>query len=187
MQTETACPAYARYLYTDEYYSNDALKTLQADCVRQHQNRRNSIAYERFVKWTRQANELIIFTGNAYADLVVPKRFDCIFLLANPREYILVGYEITQSILLLGGLHTFNSVEHGHKHLCVLTFEQEVPAIFERLHQEDGTYCAPIKNREKLGFCMARDLPAITERLEKVAQLRAEYGSEWWKYDEALS
>lgn len=174
-------------MFSDEYYSDEALRTFQSDCVRQYQNREKGEAYERFVNWTQQANELPIFTGNAYADLVVPKRFDCIFRLANPREYVLEIYELSQSVLLLGGLHTFNSVEHGHKHLCVLAFAQEVPAIFRRLHQEDGTYRTPFANREKLGFCMAHDLPAITERLEKVAQLRSQHGNEWWKYDKLSS
>ncbi|HEX8329161.1 MAG TPA: hypothetical protein VF629_16630 [Hymenobacter sp.] len=184
MLSETACPAYARYLYTDEYYTNDAIKTFQADCTRQHQGRKKGDGYERFVNWTRQGNELLIFTGRAYADLIVPKKFNGIFRLASPREYQLVNFELTQSILLLGGLHPFNSIELGHKHLCVLTFEEEVPALFGRLHKEDGSYRAPIENREQLGFCNARDLPAITERLEKVAQLRSQYGKEWWNYDE---
>ncbi|MDQ2793448.1 MAG: hypothetical protein M3Y12_05500 [Bacteroidota bacterium] len=184
MRPETECPPEARYLQSDEYYSADALKTLQADCVRQHLSREKGEAYEHFVNWTCQANEVVVFTLYAYADLVVPHQFDCIFPLANPREYILVSYELTQSILILGGLHAFNSVEHGHKHLCVLTFGQEVPAIFARLHHEDRAYRTPYVNREQLGFCMARDLPAITERLEKVAQLRAQHGAEWWKYDE---
>jgi hypothetical protein len=184
MLSETACPAYARYLYTDEYYTDEALKTFQADCARQHQGRKKGNDCERFVTWKRQPNELLIYTGRAYADLIVPKKFNCIFRLASPREYQLVTVELTQSILLLGGLHPFNSVEDGHKHLCVLTFEEEVPALFGRLHKEDGSYCTPIENREQLGFCNARDLPAITERLEKVAQLRLQYGREWWKHDD---
>jgi hypothetical protein len=173
-----------RYLRADEYYSDDAIKTLQADCVRQHQNREKGAAYERFVNWTRQVNEMLVFTGNAYADLVIPHRFDCIFRLANPREHVLTGYELTQSMLVLGRIGTFDSVEHGHKHLCVLTFEQGIPAILELLHQEDGTYCTPHTDREVLGLCMACDLPAITERHEKVEQLRAQYGAKWWEHDE---
>jgi hypothetical protein len=184
MLPETKCPSEARYLQSDEYYSVEALKTFQADCMRQYQSKQKSGAYERFLNWECQTNELLIFTWKAYADLVVPRQFDCVFLLTNPKEYITVSYELTQSILSLGGLHPINSVEHGHKHFCVLTFEQEVPAIFRRLHREDGCYCTPLAGREQLGLCMVRDLPAITERLEKVAKLRSQHGNEWWKYDE---
>ncbi|MDO7875214.1 hypothetical protein Q5H93_10765 [Hymenobacter sp. ASUV-10] len=183
MRPETDCTPEARYLQADAYCSDDALNALQAKCVH-HRNLENGDAYERFMNWKRQANEILVLTWNAYADLIVPKKFDCIFCLANPQDYTLVNYELTQSILLLGDLYPINSIEQGHKHLGVLTFEQEVPAIFGWLHQEDGSYCKPIENREKLGFCMAHDLPAITERLEKVAKLRSQYGSEWWKYDE---
>jgi hypothetical protein len=183
MLSETDCPPEGRYLQSDEYYSDDALKVLQADCVRQHLNQAKNDAYEQFVNWTRQANELLVLTWNAYADLVVPHQFDCIFRLADPREYVLVNYELTQAILNLGGLHPIHTVEHGHKHLFVLTFQQEVPAIFLRLHREDGVYRTPLANREQIGFCVARDLPAITKRLEKVAQLEALRGNEWWKYD----
>lgn len=116
--------------------------------------------------------------------MLLPKDFDCIFCVANPREYVLVNYELTQSILEIGGRHPINSIVHGHRHLCVLAFREGVPAIFQHLHREDGTYRTPIVNRERLGFCMARDLPAITERLQRVAQLRSQYGREWWKYDE---
>jgi len=184
MLSKTESAPEARYLQSDEYYSDEALKTLQADCVRQHRHRAKSDAYEQFVSWTRQANERLIFTLNAYADLVVPQQFDCIFRLANPGEYVLVNYELTQSILSLGGLRPISSVEHGHKHFCVLTFGQEVPAIFRWLHREEGDYCTAFTNRERLGFCMAHDLPAIAKRLEKVAQLRLQHGPEWWKYDE---
>ena len=188
MQTEAECPASARYLYADELYTDNALQLLRADCIRRYQKREKDAAFDTFVQWTRQPNEAVVYTWNAYADLVLPKRFDCIFHVNNPREHLLVSYLLTQSIIDLGGGFPISSVEHGHKHICVLTFEQTVPAILQLLHRLEGNVSTvPLRGAFRLGFCQTADLPAITAEHERIARLRRQYGTEWWKYDEEMS
>ena len=186
MRTEAESPADARYLYTDEFYSDTALKVMQADCVHRYQHWGKDAAYSTFVHWARQPNEVAVFTWHAYADLALPKQFNCIFHVDNPREFLLISYTLTQSIILLGGGLPIGRIEHGHKHICVITFAQEVPAIFNLLHKEDGSFRTPPEGRKRLGFCAATDLPAITAEEERIAQLRTQYGAQWWKYDESL-
>jgi hypothetical protein len=187
MRSEAQCPPSARYLYADELYTDSTLKLLQADCRRQYQNRAKDAAYATFVQWTHQANEVAVFTWNAYADLVLPKRFDCLFHVDNPQQHQLVSYELIQSALNLAGFYPLNSVEHGHKHLCVFRFEQEIPTVFQLLPVLEGSpMAAPPPGAFKLGFCQAADLPAIIEEHERVARLRAQYGPQWWKHDEEM-
>ena len=188
MQTEAQCPASARYLDADELYSDATLKLLQAECVQQFQNRPTDAAYHTFVQWTRQANEVAVFTWNAYADLAIPKQFDCVFHVDNPNEHLLIRYELVQSAINLGGFWPINRVEHGHKHLCVFRFEQEVPAVFQLLPNLQGSVPkAPPPGASMLGFCQAADLPAIIAEHGRTAQLRAQYGAQWWKFDEQLN
>lgn len=187
MRSEAQCPPCARYLFADELYTDSTLRLLQADCRRWYQNRAKSAAYDTFVQWTRQANEVAVFTQYAYADLVLPKQFDCLFHFHNPQQHQLVRYELTQSALSLGGFHHLHSVEHGHKHLCVFRFEQEIPVVFQLLPVlGDNPVAAPPLGAFKLGFCQATDLPAIIEEHERVARLRAQYGPQWWQHDEEM-
>lgn len=187
MLPEAACPASGRYLYADELYANSTLKIMQADCIRRYQKWEKDAAYNTFVHWARQANEAAVFTWRAYADLVLPKRFDCIFYVDNPQEHLLVSYTLSQSVIDLGGGLPIGRIEHGYKHICVLTFEQAVPAILHLLHQSEGNVSTvPVRGAFQLGFCQAADLPAITAEHDRIAQLRAQYGAEWWKYDEEI-
>jgi hypothetical protein len=187
MRSEAQCPASARYLYADELYTDSALHRIKADCRHWYQNRAKSAAYATFINWTRQPNEAAVFTRYAYADLMLPKRFDCLFHFDNPQQHLLVSYELTQSALVLGGFHPLNSLEHGHKHLCVFEFEHEVPAVLQLLPVlEDSPAAAPPTGAFKLGFCQATDLPAIVAEHERIARLRAQYGPQWWKHDEEM-
>jgi hypothetical protein len=180
MRTEAECPPEARYLYTDELYSDQALHLMQADCVRRYRPWSQDAAYHNFVNWTRQANEAVVFTWHAYADLVLPKQFDCLFHVDSPEKHLLVRYALTQSVINLAGGLPIGRLEHGHKHICVLTFEQEVPAVFQLLHQLAGrTTPEPPGNSFKLGFCQASDLPAIAAEHARVARLRAQHGALW--------
>lgn len=135
--------------------------------------------------WTRQPNEVVVFTWHAYADLALPKQFDCVFHVDNPQEFLVASYMLTQSVINLAGGLPINRIEHGHKHSCVLTFDQEVPAVFQLLHQTDGKFSAePPRGAFKLGFCQAADLPAIAAEHERIAKLRAQHGAMWWKFEE---
>ncbi|MBO2010426.1 hypothetical protein [Hymenobacter negativus] len=186
MQTESQAPPETRYLFAYSVFEYAAIQVLQADCVRNCKDRQKGEAYHKFIKWLPKPNELLVSTLYAYADLSLPKRFNCIFHCANPRDYyVLMNYELTQSVL--NGWFPIESIEHGHRHFCVFCFEGEVPAIFNLLCKEDGRFLEPPewKWRAKLGFCNVHDLPAITARWEKDTRLKEKYGNDWVNnYDE---
>jgi hypothetical protein len=149
--------------------------------VQRCKNQPKSSKYNAYIRWQRQPNELAVCTLYAYADFAIPKQFDCIFHVDNPREHLLPKFTLTQAIheAWLPLAH----VDHGHKHLCVFTFEGEVPAIFQFLHQEESKFSTVPKGQAMLGFCQAADLPAITAEAERVARLKAQFGTKWWEHD----
>ena len=71
-------------------------------------------------------------------------------------------------------------VEHGHKHVLVLTFLEKLPAILALLPSELNR---GIDGAIRLGLCSSADFSAIAERTLKVLSLSAQYGAYWWKHD----
>lgn len=133
MRTEEQCKPNQRFLFSDEYFSDKAIAIWQSECVKRCKAKDKGNAYEKYVNWTRQENEIAVFTLYAYADFNIPKQFDIIFHLDNPNEFLRIDYELTQSIY--EAWFPSNTVEHGHKHLCIFSFDKTLPAIFKILHK----------------------------------------------------
>jgi hypothetical protein len=180
MQPEAQAAPETRYLFADTMYADAAIRVLQSDYRRNCNEKQKGEAYYRFINWVRKPNEVFVYTLYAYADLDLPKKFNCIFYCDNPRYYVLTDYQLTQSVL--NGWFPYDGIGHGHKHICVFSFEGEVPGILNLLYQENGQFTDPPKSRHLLGFCDVRDLPAITARKEKDAQLKQQYGANWMDY-----
>jgi hypothetical protein len=79
-------------------YSDRAISIWQSECIKRCKEKPRGSAYEKYVSWVRQENEIAVFTLYSYAELPVPKKFDIIFQLDNPENYVNVEYELTQSI-----------------------------------------------------------------------------------------
>ena len=182
MRTEAQCPPVDRYLYADRVFSDNVIKFWQQECIRRCAGRDLTAvesAYSQYVNWERSEDEIAVFTGYAYADFAVPKKFNGIFRFDNPQEHLLMDYELTQGIW--EAWFPMNGVDHGHKHLCIFKFNQQVPDIFNLLQVEKNGFANEWKNLSKLGFCQAEDLPAISERLTAVVNMRA---ADWWNHNE---
>lgn len=98
MRTEEQCIPSERFLFADEYFSDKAVAIWQSECIKRCKDKQKEEAYERYINWVRKENEIAVFTLYAYADFDIPKKFDIIFYLDNPSEFLKIDYELTQSI-----------------------------------------------------------------------------------------
>lgn len=187
MRKETECKAQDRYLFTDEIFSDESIAIWKRECIYRVKSRNleKTEAYEQFIKWNRGVNEIALFTLYAYADFLIPKTFDCIFELTNPHNQIFTEFKLTQS--LFEGWYPINSIDHGHKHLCIFEFKNGIPPIFDSLHIHRGKFSNVSKSATSLGICDSKDFNEIKERRLYINKLRKKYGTEWWKYDETQS
>jgi hypothetical protein len=148
-----------RYLFADTYFSDAAVAVWQEECIKRCNGQPKDAAYEKYVYWKRQENEIAVFTSYAYADFPIPAAFDIIFEIGNPVNHIQVVYELTQA--LYEGWLPATSINKGHKHLCVFTFPDTVPEILNLLHREDEKFSTVPKGQRKLGFCHSKDFAVI--------------------------
>ncbi|MEJ1239336.1 hypothetical protein WBG78_14460 [Chryseolinea sp. T2] len=183
MRNEEACRPRERFLFTDELMSDEVVTKIKEACKRTDQAKvLNKSAHARFINWSRTEKEVCLFTLYAYADIMLPKQFDCIFKLDNPSVFINTKFQLTQSIY--EGKYPIETIEDGHKHLCIFEFEDNVPDILNELYVGTKFYDTPSKDALTLGICQANDFAEIRSRLEYTLKLKSEYGMEWWKFDE---
>ena len=131
MLSEDQSSSSDRCLYIDSVWSDGLIKAAQHECIKRFADREKDAFYHRFITWKRTENEMAVFTLYAYADLSIPKSFDCIFRIDNPRAFVNVSCQLTQSIWEVWA--PLGSIDHGHKHLVILEFENKVPDIFRFL------------------------------------------------------
>lgn len=182
MRAEEQCNASERFLFADEYFSDNAVTIWQNECIKRCTDKPKGESYYKYINWKREENQIAIFTLYAYADFEIPKKFDCIFRLDSPKDFIEIEYELSQSIH--EAWFPLDTVDHGHKHLCIFTFKDKVPDMIYLLHKGENKFYTSIPNPILLGFCQMTDLKYIMERREKMNQLKTLYGTDWWKYDE---
>lgn len=181
MQTEEQCKPHQRFLFAYEYLSDKAIGIWQSECVTRCKDKVKESAYEKYIHWTQQSNEIAIFTLYAYADFTIPKKFNIIFHLDNPSHFVRIDYELTQSIY--EAWFPLDRIEDGHKHLCIFSFEQSIPDILNTLHKSEEKFSTLPPQQKALGFCNSIDFEAVATRIEKVLELKKLYGDRYWEYD----
>jgi hypothetical protein len=174
-------PPNCRFLLADERLTDRAIRVMQAECVRRNRSKPATAAYQQFTDWSRQANQVVLFTPYAYADLAVPRKYDCLFNYDDPAQFVRVGYELTQSIW--EGWLPLDQVELGYKHLCVLTFPDRVPDMLHRLYPEEGGFASQGFHPFRVGLCDFTDFDAIAGALTRRAQSKETYGTTWWAHE----
>lgn len=182
MRKEEDCKPSQRYLFAEAYFSDKAIAIWQAECIERCRDRPKGAAYDRYINWTRKENEIAVFTLYAYADFDIPRKFDIIFHLDNPKDFLKIDYQLTQSIH--EAWFPLDTVEYGHKHLCVFSFEGPLPGILNTLHKEDKRFSTAPKGQLSLGFCNAKDFEEIKVKIEKTLELSALHGDNWLAYDD---
>ena len=165
MKTEEQCNPSERFLLAEEYFSDKAISIWQSECIKRCRDKQKEEAYDRFVNWRRRENEVAVFTLYAYADFEIPKKFDILFNLSNPNEFLRVDYQLTQAVF--EAWFPMDNINCGHKHLCIFSFEETLPDILSTMHKIDGLFSTAQNDQKKLGFCHSKDFEEIKARIEK--------------------
>src|SRR5687767_14094231 len=99
MRKEEVCKPEERFLFTDEIFSDELVAVVKNGCLQNpRRHRAQGSVDDRFINWTRKDNEIALFTLYAYADLELPKQFDCIFRLDAPSTFIVAKFKLTHSL-----------------------------------------------------------------------------------------
>jgi len=165
MQKEEQTEASERYLLGMEYFTNNAIAIWQTECIKRCKNKPKDDVYHKYVNWVKRENEIAVFTLYAYADFKIPKKFDIIFQIDEPENYVKEEYELTQ--IVYEAWYPMDGPEHGHKHLCIFKFENRIPAILELLHKQDEKFSTITDEQKQLGFCSSADFEEIKQREKK--------------------
>lgn len=159
MRRESDCPPEERYLFANVALAPKVIASWKERCREMHEKRDKGEAYRNFMEWEPQANEMAIYTQFAYADLEMPRTFDCVFHLDSREEFTETSIMLLQSVW--NGWIPINGLDHGHRHLCIFRFDDGVPAILDKLfvlNERD----APIpKDSPRLAFCTMGDFEFI--------------------------
>jgi hypothetical protein len=172
----------AKYLLASMQFSDNAIRLWKGEMKSHLRDKPKDTLYHKYLAWKRAENEIAIFTLYAYADLSIPKQFDCIFENDNPEIYFKTPFTLSQSIY--EGLYPIDCIEHGHKHLCIFTFDNKIPDIFNQLYYLDEKYPKDVFGYPKLGLCKYQDLEAIKERKNYMAELEKIHGKNWHEFDD---
>jgi hypothetical protein len=167
MRSEQDCKPHERYLFTEEIFSDNVLSQLQRDCISFADVKKDiekGPSYFRFINWKRKDNEIALFTLYAYADLQIPKHFDCIFDLDNPDRFEVTDLILKQSII--NGWFPIDSIMHGHKHVCIFEFKNELPNLFRELYVRTQISSRAPKDYFRLGICRQKDFREIKKDLD---------------------
>jgi hypothetical protein len=150
MQRENEIPVSERYLLCNCIFSGGMVKQIKSDVKKFMSDREKDDCYRQFINWKQKKNEIVVLTMYAYADLLLPKKFDTVFHIRKPDESVNAEFSITQAVL--DGRFPVNEINHGHKHVVIIEFEGAVPGIFDR-------------DKVELGFCNSSDFNSIKEKL----------------------
>lgn len=125
---------------------------------------------EAFINRVPSENEVIVYTTWAYADFLVPRHYDIIFDWYNVDDFVETPFILNYSLINISTYFMLvDEIAHGHKHACVLNFEEKIPEIITQLPDVSN-----IETRSKyICFCKKSDFEAIRENIKQ--QRREEY------------
>ena len=183
MLKEELCKSSERFLQAVAIFSDKTIKVWKDGIIKFCKDKEIGIAYTRFLNWTRKENEVAVVTTYAYADFTLPKQFDCIFSYDNAEVYVQTKFTLTHSVL--NGWYPTDTIDHGHKHLCVLRFEKGIPDILNRLHYESEQQLTWTWDTKKvLGLCQLADIQNIIDKQHKETKLQKLQGENWYDFDD---
>ena len=165
MRIELECPVEERYLFADELFSDELTFFWQNESTKRLREELKGTEYKKYINWKRKENQLALFTMYAYADLAVPKKFDCIFEIKKPSNFVNTKFTLVQAIL--EAWFPMSVLDHGHKHLCIFEFEDEIPKIIDKLHVLKGKVSTLPRGASWLGICQMKDYEEIKKAREK--------------------
>ncbi len=120
-----------RHLRFTHLLSDATLALLKEQVYRTLRDQEKDILFEQFMKWQRKDNEIMLHADYSSIGFDLPVNFDSITQVALSNNRTDVKVVIPYSIL--NGWATINKIAMGHKHVCLLQFDDEVPPIIKDL------------------------------------------------------
>ena len=152
-----------RYLLCNYSFSDKVIDRVKKDVKAFMADREKDDKYFEFINWQKSDNEIVILTMYAYNDILLPKKYDTVFQIDKPANFVHTDFTITQAVL--NGWKSVNQFSRGHKHICVIQFNKAVDNIFSLLTHFDPKQ--PANDNIQLGFCDENDFEEIKTRLEQ--------------------
>tara|TARA_B100000780_G_C20939571_1_gene374712 strand:- start:4 stop:498 length:495 start_codon:yes stop_codon:yes gene_type:complete len=132
MLKEIECPIEKRVLPIIAIGTEDVLPSKESIEKWINDNTKfNSEPIKNFYKWKKSDNEIIAYCGYGYCDTSIPKIYNCLFDIDKPNQPIEVHAEVKFSIW--NGLIPIDTIDHGHKTICIISFDKEVPKILNQV------------------------------------------------------
>ena len=157
MKTEIEINSSDRYLLCNYYFSDNVIDRVKDDVKAFMADREKDDKYFEFINWQKNNNEIVVLTMYAYDDILLPKKYDIVFQIDKPTNFVHTDLTITQAVL--NGWTSVNQISRGHKHICVIQFNKTTDSIFSLLTHFDPKQ--PANNNIQLGFCDESDFEEI--------------------------
>ena len=163
MVIESECNSDEKFLIIEAVFSKEAIKASQEKSQQKVPKKLRSSYYYQFLNWKKNKDEAALFTAYAYAYMDLPIEYDCLFQVQNPEDHILTPMLVSQSIW--EGYYPIGQIEDGHKHLCVFSFLNGIPAVIHELHVVYDDFASFPVNSLTLGACKYQDYKSIKEKI----------------------
>lgn len=163
METAIKTNSSERYLLCNYVFSDKMINRVKAEVETFMAKREKDETYFEFINWKKTETEIVVLAMYAYDDILLPKKYNTVFQIGKPGNFVNPDFTITQAIL--NGWASVNQMSKGHKHICVIQMENAADSIFNLL-----TYFDPKKTGHgniQLGFCDKNDFEEIKNRLER--------------------
>lgn len=131
MLQSTAKWDYIKHLRFTAFLSDATLEMLKEQVYLTLRDQEKDPLFEAFMKWQRKDNEIMLYSDYCLLGFDLPASFDSIAHVNKPDNRIGVNVIIPYSIL--NGWAAINKIEKGHRHVCLLQFDNKVPEIIKDL------------------------------------------------------
>jgi hypothetical protein len=163
MDTEIKINPSDRYLLCNYVFSNEMIDQIKAEVKAFIANREKDGKYFEFIEWQKTKTEILVLIMYAYNDVSLPKKYNTVFQVDKPDNFVSLDVRITQAVL--NGWTAVTQLSRGHKHVCVIQMENTADSIFNLLTYFDPKNTAP--GNIELGLCDENDFEEIKMKLKR--------------------
>jgi hypothetical protein len=116
-----------------------------------------------YLTWKQGHNELIAYTGYRYCDTSIPKSYNFLLDFESPEG----GHEINATIkyAIWNGYLPLDILDHGHKTICIISFDDKIPTELDSLLDWDN-WLADKSSRLRFGLCDKREKDQILRKIK---------------------
>jgi hypothetical protein len=97
---------------------------------------------EPFLNWKTKANEIFLYATYSLVEFTLPMNFDT-FYWHGSKDFIHTYVHVPYSII--NGWAPTHKVSLGHKHVCLLQFQDDIPEIVKALPEVNAPTRAPFE------------------------------------------